>query len=86
MSKLWVSAGPHPLKALGDPLTPGGLLLFLGLLIMLAIYTPGIAVPNLQALFEQDNLVVTIASLLLVMIILFFTFRSQRRQMRSGRS
>ena len=31
MSKLWVSAGPHPLKALGDPLTPGGLLLFLGL-------------------------------------------------------
>ena len=22
MSKLWVSAGPHPLEALGDPLTP----------------------------------------------------------------
>ena len=31
---------------------------------------------DFQKSFEQDNLVVTIASLLLVMIILFFTFRS----------
>ena len=35
----------------------GLLLLFLGVLIMLALYTPGIAVPNLQMLFLHDNLV-----------------------------